>query len=729
MRLSPLSSLVVLGLLCSGVHTAPPARLAAAQSPAQGVDVSYWQGPSINWQQVAQSGISFAYIRAGEGATYDDPYFASNWSRASGTGIVTGAYLFFHPAQDPVAQADNLIQQLSTVDFGAGELPPAIDVETNDNLPPSTVTTNLAVTVNTIESAVGVVPAIYASPKWWDQNVASSAFTGDPLWVACWCGSTPSLPASGWGGNGYQVWQYTSSGTVPGISGAVDLDVGNPGVPTFTGAMPPLEGVALRAGGTSGYTLDAYGGIHAFGGAPAVTASAYWPGWNIARGIVLRADGQSGYTLDGWGGIHPFGGAPPVPISSYWSGWDIARGLVLRPDGQSGYMLDGWGGVHPFGGAPAVTSNSYWVGWDIARGIALLPGGSSGYTLDGWGGVHPFGGAPSVQITGYWPGWDIARGLVLARGPDTLAYPASSGWVLDGWGGVHSFGGAPSATFPATPYHGGYDVDHGIAFDPETNHGVLTSNVLVPAAFSAAIPPGRALAVSPSTGSASGYALDGAGGLTPFGGAGPVTGAPSWPQADVARGVALRSDGASGYVVDEYGDVLPFGGAASVSTSSTWPGQDEARGLALRADGASGYVLDEFGNIWPFGGAPALSPSQTWTGDVARGITLLAGGGGGYVLDAYGALHPFGVAPALSTGIQFSFDIARSVALLTPTSGYVLDGWGGVHAFGGAPAVTGSGYWANDDLARAIALTTTSTPTSVQGVVLTAAQTLLTITG
>jgi lysozyme len=45
------------------------------------------------------------------------------------------------------------------------------------------------------------------------------------LWIAHWTsGSAPTVPADNWGGNGWTFWQYTSSGTVPGISGNVDLD-------------------------------------------------------------------------------------------------------------------------------------------------------------------------------------------------------------------------------------------------------------------------------------------------------------------------------------------------------------------------------------------------------------------------------------------------------------------------------------------------------------------------
>src|SRR5207302_6078686 len=83
----------------------------------QGIDVSSWQGPSIAWPTVGTSGISFAYIRAGEGSSQPDDDFQKNWTGAKAAGITVGAYLFFHPSQDPVAQAGLLVHQLQLVAF------------------------------------------------------------------------------------------------------------------------------------------------------------------------------------------------------------------------------------------------------------------------------------------------------------------------------------------------------------------------------------------------------------------------------------------------------------------------------------------------------------------------------------------------------------------------------------------------------------------------------------
>lgn len=215
------------------------------------------------------------------------------------------------------------------------------------------------------------------------------------------------------------------------------------------------RGFAVRPGGAGGYVLDLYGGIHAFGGAPVLTASAYWPGWDIARGLALNPDGAGGYVLDGWGGLHEFGNAAPVSAGGYWPGWDIAVGVVLlrtstasRP---AGYVMDGYGGLHAFGSAPPATGGPYWPGWRIARSVVVNPSGPGGWVLDGYGGVHPFSGAPSVDTSVYWSGWDIARSMAFY---DSGAGP--KGYVLDGWGGVHVVNAAP----PVAPsqYTAGRDV-------------------------------------------------------------------------------------------------------------------------------------------------------------------------------------------------------------------------------------------------------------------------------
>jgi lysozyme len=530
------SALLMGAALLSGYLLAQKAQ---AQTQ-RGIDVSEWQGSSINWPAVAGSGVSFAYIRAGEGSQHLDADFQANWQGATAAGIAPGAYLYFHPAQDPVQQADLLVQQFRSAGLRGGDLIPAIDVETTDNQPAATVVANLQTTVNTVQRALGQAPAIYTSPVWWDNNIGSSAFTSDPLWVACWCGSTPTLPAGNWGGNGWAVWQYSDAGSVPGITGNVDLDQG-PDAPLPYYHVPVAQVTALPANESSStfglswrvvngvpaasYTVWVQDGAgpwlswaqtaqtsfpftgeagHAYSfyaqavGTDGLTAGGPWgaqTSTTIAANAARTTPFGGLYGVDGTGSLH-YGSSPPLAVSGSWPRADLVRGIATAPAGQGGYVLDAYGGVWPFGNAPGVTMSGYWRGWDIARGIALRPDGHSGYVLDGYGGVWPFGGAPGVSMSGYWRGWDIARGVV-AR-PDGVG-----GYVLDGYGGVWPFGGASGVTF--TGYWRGMNIARGLTMVPNS----LTQ----------------------------GYVLDTDGGMWPFGGAPGVT-MPNYGTSSTLRGIS-----------------------------------------------------------------------------------------------------------------------------------------------------------------------------------------------
>ena len=234
MRSGPFVTLLIAALVVAGVFYAP--QRAGAAAAEAGIDVSSFQG-GIGWSSVAASGIAFAYIRAGEGCCARDLTFRANWAGAAANGIQRGAYLYFHPGEDANAEATLLLQQLQSVGFHRGDLIPVADVETTDGLPSSAVASALRTFVNDVATSIGVLPAIYTAPTWWDDNVGSSAFTADPLWVANWCGScaAPTLPAAGWGGFGFRVWQYTDAASVPGISGSVDGDRGNGALPVYPG--------------------------------------------------------------------------------------------------------------------------------------------------------------------------------------------------------------------------------------------------------------------------------------------------------------------------------------------------------------------------------------------------------------------------------------------------------------------------------------------------------------
>lgn len=199
-----------------------------------GIDVSKWQG-AIDWTAVAADGIDFAFIRVSDGLYYQDAYFQANWSEAKANGIVRGVYQFFRSDEDPVAQAQYLLDEMGPLE--PGDLPPVCDVETADGQSAATIADRVQTWLDVVEGALGVKPLIYTSPGVWGSIVNSGAFSDYPLWVAHWGASCPTMP-TGW--TDWVVWQTSDNGSIAGISGDVDTN-------KFNGGM-----AALQAFGTEG---------------------------------------------------------------------------------------------------------------------------------------------------------------------------------------------------------------------------------------------------------------------------------------------------------------------------------------------------------------------------------------------------------------------------------------------------------------------------------------------
>jgi lysozyme len=201
------------------------------KATVEGIDVSSWQG-NIDWKAVHNSGRAFAVIRVADGS-YVDPKFAQNWSGAKAAGLARGVYQFFRAGQDGTAQANLL---LAHVGNDVGEIAPVADVEVSDGVSAATLNTHLAQWMTRIKQATGRTPLIYTSPGLWPSLSGSSQFSGEDLWVANWGVSCPGVPGP-W--TNYKFWQYADNGSVPGISGNVDLDRFNGTLAELTGGSTP----------------------------------------------------------------------------------------------------------------------------------------------------------------------------------------------------------------------------------------------------------------------------------------------------------------------------------------------------------------------------------------------------------------------------------------------------------------------------------------------------------
>jgi lysozyme len=200
-------------------HRVRPARPECQVGPTTpGIDVSYHQD-EIDWPQVRRAGIRFAFIRVGDGAALRDPRFATNWAEARRAGVVRGAYLFFRPDQSIEAQANVMIAAMRTRQ--PDDLPPVLDIEVDGGLAVPIVAARARAWIDRVRAGLGVEPIIYTGSDLW-RNGGAEPIAAQPLWVAHYTQGCPALPLP-W--TRWTFWQHTDRGAVPGIDGAVDLDL------------------------------------------------------------------------------------------------------------------------------------------------------------------------------------------------------------------------------------------------------------------------------------------------------------------------------------------------------------------------------------------------------------------------------------------------------------------------------------------------------------------------
>lgn len=190
----------------------------------KGIDVSVHNG-NINWSAVKNSGIEFAIIRASYGRNSVDSKAIRNITECIRVGMPFGVYTYSYALNLEQAKSEaQLILRTIAPYKEFVKYPVIIDMEDADGyklrngMPSKQMLTDICKTECEMFKAEGYIPMIYANLDWFRNKLDITQLVSYEKWLAQWS-SKPT-----WG-QPFSIWQYSSSGTVPGISGRVDMNV------------------------------------------------------------------------------------------------------------------------------------------------------------------------------------------------------------------------------------------------------------------------------------------------------------------------------------------------------------------------------------------------------------------------------------------------------------------------------------------------------------------------
>ena len=207
-----------------GSGSVAPTSAPTSNVTRKGIDVSNHNG-QINWAQVKATGIEFAIIRCGYGdniSSQDDVQFENNVAGCIANGISYAVYFYSYAENSTgYASVESEIAHAKRLLSGKNPFCVYYDMEeSGTTYLGKTTLTNYAVKFCEALKSSGYKVGVYANTNWFDNYLDSYQLynNGYSLWVADYrgyCGYTKT---------GYDIWQYSSTGSCNGISGNVDMN-------------------------------------------------------------------------------------------------------------------------------------------------------------------------------------------------------------------------------------------------------------------------------------------------------------------------------------------------------------------------------------------------------------------------------------------------------------------------------------------------------------------------
>ena len=408
-----------------------------------GIDVSEWQG-DIDWASVANSDMEFAFIRIayrgyGAGIIYEDSKAYQNIRGALDAGLNVGVYIYSQAinAEEAIAEADKALDILKKAGVGPESLalPVIIDVEFADDgseycgrlyeaylkgeMSRATRTDVTLAFLNRIKSAgydAGIYAGSWVLSTWHDMSRIENKYK---VWIAAWLDECPYEGR-------YDFWQYSASGSVPGIIGTADLDVwyDSPGI------HGEIDGSWRYQDGKWYY----------------YTATGELKKWWLLKGGEWYYLGADGAMKHGWHKVdntwYYFGSPGDSNTGAMAIGWRNISGRWYY-FGFDGPMKRGWQKVddewYYLGSGDNTDTGAMATGWNQIDGKWYYFG-SNGVMKRGWHKVdgkwyymHSYGVMASNEyVDGYWfnrnGSWTYPHRATWRGGEGRWWYGDDSGW-------------------------------------------------------------------------------------------------------------------------------------------------------------------------------------------------------------------------------------------------------------------------------------------------------------
>lgn len=229
-------------------------------SKVYGIDVSYYQG-NIDWKKVKNSGVEFVIIRVGyrgygsAGTLVEDPKFKTYLDGATKAGLKVGVYFYTQAITTAEAQAEAKFV-LDRIKGYSLQMPVYYDIESVDydtgrldsaGLSKAQKTALCTAFCDTIIKS-GYSAGVYANYTWLNYYIDGAGLGKKyPIWLAHYTSNTNYDQRM-------DMWQYSGSGTVSGISAYTDVNV------WYSGKLPLYVSDLISVANTSTSNTFAWNG-------------------------------------------------------------------------------------------------------------------------------------------------------------------------------------------------------------------------------------------------------------------------------------------------------------------------------------------------------------------------------------------------------------------------------------------------------------------------------------